>query len=806
MLSEPARDIRYAVRNLAADRVFTATVLLSLALGIGATTAIFSVVDGVVLNPFPYKDVDNLMSVRVWDPGRFYRTSYNPEEFLEIAERNTVFEGVIASTISDVLWTGDGEPQRLRGNHITGNTFDVMGVPALIGRTIVPSDTAAGATPVAVLGYRFWQRQFGGNPDALGRQMRLNNEVRTVVGIMPPRFMWRGADVYIPIVMRRAEAVEGIRSFHLLGRLKSGVSRTAATADLQPIIQELRRRNPARYPDKWRVDLLSFKETFPSSIRSTLWILFGAVGLLLLIACANVSNLLLSKAAVRSREMAVRASLGAGRRRLIRQLLTESTLLAVAGAAIGVLFSWAGLKAIIALVPPGTIPDESEISLNSTVLWFTVGVSLLSAVLFGLVPALQMSSLNLLTSLREGGRGTAGGRHQNLGRSGLVVVQVALSLVLLAGASVMVRTLVAIESAELTMQPERLLTMRVPLPEQRYPEPAKRIVFFQQLLERLETTPGIAAAGLNTWVHPLGNWMLPAEVPGSTYNGNPGVVVHQVNPGYLRALHIPLHRGRLLDDSDIAGRRQLALVDEGFIRRYFEGQEVLGKVVRFPVLSRPPAALKNTAFEIVGVVAVVPNRLTADQAAPEVYVPYSVLGLSDQLVVRGHGVAESLSAVVRQAVYSVDAQQPVTEVRTLQSRIEREAYSRPRFNLILFSVFAGLGLLLSVIGIYAIVSSFVSQQTREFGVRIALGASFGTVIAMVLRRASWLLGIGCLLGITGSVFGVRVLKGIVSRVSPFDPWSLALVVLALVCVGLLASFWPAQRAARIDPATTLRAD
>ena len=801
------RDVRFGTRTLTKSPGFASIAILSLALGIMATTAIYSVLHAVVLDPFPYKDVDNLMSVKVWDPGqRGFRTYYSTDQFLEIAERSSIFEGVIASTISDVLWTSSGDPQRLRGNYGTANTFQVMGVPPLLGRTITPADAAAEAVPVAVLGYRFWQRQFGGDPGVVGRQLRLNDKVRTVVGVMPQRFMWRGADVYLPIVFERGRVVEGVRMVHLLGRLKPGVTGAQAEADLRPVIEDLKKKEPAQFPEKWQVGLLSFKETFPSSITENLWILFGAVGLLLLIACANVSNLLLSKAGARQKEMAVRAALGASRGRLIRQLLTESLILAAAGAALGVALAYGGLQAIMALVPPGTIPDEAEVALNTPVLLFTLLVSLLTSVVFGLAPAIHTSTLKLANTLREAGRGLAGNSRQALLRKGLVVAEVALSLMLLVAASLMIRTLLAVQNVELGFRADRVLTMRIPLPEQRYADRQRRVAFFQEVLRRVSAIPGVEAVGLNTGVHPLGNLATPVEIVGATQQNTQPVVIHQVNPDYLKALGIALVEGRLMAEPEVDGRQPLAVVNQNFVRQRLDGRDPLGRVVRIPRLKQPPFAIEDDAFQIVGVVNDTLNRGLTDQVMPEIYLPYTLLGRSDRMVALTRTDPASLTRAVLGQVHAVDKDQPVTDVRTMETILEEGVYAGPRFNLALFSVFAGLGLTLAVIGVYGVMSNSVAQQTHEIGVRMALGAAPGKIAGMIVKRGSRLLLAGIALGLAGSLLTVRLLSGQVWNVSPFDPVSFGAVSMILLLAGLQACFWPARRAARIDPIMALRQD
>jgi putative ABC transport system permease protein len=800
------RDVQFGLRGLARTPGFSLLAVMSLALGIMASTAIYSVLHAVVLDPFPYKDVDNLMSVRVSNlSARGFRTGYSVDQFLEIAERNTIFEGTIASTISDVLWTGDGDPQRLRGNYGTFNTFAVMGVPPLIGRTPTAEDAKPGAEPVAVLGYRFWQRQFGGDPGVLGRELNLNGTFRTVIGVMPKRFMWRGADVYLPVTFERGRFVEGVRNVHLLGRLKRGVTAAVAEGDLAPIITDLKAKEPTQFPEQWRVGIQSFKETFPSSIARDIWILIGAVGLLLLIACANVSNLLLSRATARQREMTVRAALGASRHRLVRQLLTESLLLALLAGAIGTALAYAGLPAILALVPPDTIPDESEIVVNTSVLIFALLVTALTSVLCGLAPALHSSRRDVAQAMRESGRSLSGHSGHAILRKSLVVAEVALSLVLLAGSSVLLRAFISMERVDLAIEPDHVLTMRVPLPPQRYPDVARRTAFFQDLVARVRALPGVAGVGLNTGLHPLGNMRLVASVAGEPPLDDP-VEIHHVNAGYVDALGIRLAAGRLLTDSDVANAEPVALVNERFVRTRLNGREALGHTVSLPRLKTPPFSLTNDTFQIIGVVHDTLNDGLVDPIVPEMYLPFTLASMSNVLAVRTDVDPASVTRSIVGQVYAIDKGQPVTSVMTLARIIQEELYATPRFNLVLLSIFAVVGLVLAVVGVYGVMSSAVAQERQEIGVRMALGANASSIARMIVTRGLKLLLIGTAIGLAASYAAGRWLAGEVWNVTTFDPLAFAAVAAILLVAGLQACAWPALRAARIDPLVALRQD
>jgi predicted permease len=804
LLEQFLADIRFGLRNLAKTRSFAAIATGSLALGIGGSTAMYSVIYAVILDPFPYKDPGRLMSVTV-QGRRGGNGSYYPiDQFMDIAEKNTVFEGVIASTLSDVIWTGEGEPQRLRGNHCTMNTFDVMGVPPLVGRTTTPQDAAKGAEPVAVLGYKFWQRRFGGDPGVIGRKLRLNDKLRTVVGVMPMRFMWRGADVYLPDVFYHGQTVEGERAVHLLARLKPGLSRAQAAAGLQPVLQDLARRNPDQFPKEWTLRLQDFGETFPSDIRDALWILFGAVGLLLIISCVNVSNLLLSRAAFRRREIAVRAAMGAPRSRIIRQLLAESLLLAMGGGLLGMALGAAGLRGIIAMVPPNTIPDEAHIALNLPVLIFTLGVSIAAAFLFGLAPALHFSGRDILTPLKESGRGTAGGRRQRLLRGSLVVGEVALSLMLLVGASLMIRTLISIQGVNFGFHPERILTVRIPFSGARSANPERRTVMLRDMLERIRAVPGVVAAGINWGLPPVFTPGAPVIVSGASETDGRRVLLQQTDENYLHVMGAALMQGRFLNAREVNAKTHSAVVNQAFVRRYFSDGPVLGRLVRIPALRSAPLNLADDGFLIVGIVRDTVNQVGSNEISPEMYLPFTVLNLADRIFVLGSGRAEDLDKAVKAQIYAVDPAQPVMDDKSMETLLRENAYARPRFNLLLFTVFAALGLVLALLGIYGVISQAVAQQTREIGIRIALGAGFSQVIGMVLSSGARLLAAGIAVGLAASLASVKVLSGLVRNVSTFDPYSFAAVTMLLLAAGLFASYWPARRAARVDPLTALR--
>ena len=795
-------DFTFALRQIRRYPGVAATAIVSLALGIGSATAVFSVVHGVVLDPFPYKDVGSLMSIRISEPGqRGGRTGYTVDQFLDLREHTSIFEGVTASTISDVFWAGRTAPERLRGNHTTYDGLSIMGVPALVGRIFTDSDRGA---DVCVLGFRFWQRQFAGDHSVVGQTLLLNGKARTVVGVMPPRFMWRGADVYLPLDFRRGAPQEGVQFVHVLGRLKPGVTSAQAETDLRPVIDEMKRKAPASFPQQYRVSLLSFAETFPSGITDVLWALFAAVGLLLLITCANVSNLLLAHSFHRSREMGIRVSIGAPRHRLIRQLLTESAVVALIGGALGVALAWIGIKGILAVVPAFTIPDEAEVRLNLPVMAFAAAVSMGTAILFGLLPALQTARNDVVESLKAGGRSGTSRRDSWLS-GGLVVTEVGLSLMLLVAAALMVRSLIRVTAAEYGVDTHNVLVARIPLDPARYPLSERRAAFAKELVDRLRNVQTVESAAVNTGYHPMGNASVPVVVPGVT-DDRP-VTIHSISVDYPRVFRIPLRRGRLLTETDVSTRRAVAVVSESFVRRYLPARDPLGATFRAPRLSEQPFRMSSDAFEIVGVMADTTSAFTRE-VRPEAYVPFTLGGPANfGVVIRPkYGEAAALVPTLRAVLSTIDKDQPVVEPAPVDYFIARFVSAGPKFNVVLFSVFGALGLALVTVGIYGVTANSVARRTREIGLRVALGATMSDVVRLVVGRGARLIGLGLVLGTAGGLAAARYLESMLRGGSPYDAVSTLAVVTLLGFIGVLACWLPARRAGKIPPIDALRAE
>jgi predicted permease len=794
------KDVRFGLRSFLRTPALSCLALLSLALGIGATTAIFSAVYSAIFDPFPYGDARHLLCVEVHQAGGGQdRIGYTADQFLDMAAEATVFSALSGSRWREVALTGQGEPERLDGVYATANIFRGLAVRPLLGRGFAARDARPGAPAVAVLSYKCWQRLFGGDPSVLGKDVRISDQVRTVIGVMPERVYWLDADVYMPATFERGRD-DG--PFVLVtGRLKGGVSTAEAETNLNSVFKEMARREPAQFPDRWRAKLVPFPEAFPSKIENELWMLLSAVGLLLTIACANVSSLLLSKASVRQKEMAIRASLGAGRGRIMRQLLTESLMLAVAGCGLGLLFAWQGLHFMLSIVPQYTIPGEAKIGLNVPVLLFSLAVAAVVAILTGLAPALHASREQLATGLRENGRGAGGSRKQAAIREGLVVAEVALSLVLLVAATLMLRTLFALQHVPLGIRVDNVLRMDIPLSNTRYKSAAERVQVLERYLEAIRQTRGVVAASLNTNPHPFDNLHASVEMAGKTERDARDAIVHETDGQYFQVLGIPLLTGRAWTEAEMRGMRRLAIVNQSFAQRYLSGRPAVGGSLRIPTLK---AMIGEQPFEIIGVVGDVLNQGLTKTTAPEVYLPYTLAGLSQRLVIRTEREPMASARDIARSIRQVDAQQLVTEVMSMESELSLRLLSLSRFQTILFGLFASIGLALAIAGIYGVVSNAVERRTPELGVRLALGAQSHQVIGLVLGSGLRLVLVGIAVGLAGALALTRFLANLLFGIPSADPLSFGAVALILSSVGLAACLWPACRAARIDPIRSLR--
>jgi putative ABC transport system permease protein len=785
---------------------FTAVAVLTLALGIGATTAMFSVVEGAILDPFPYANTDRLATVVMSYPayGPDYGWGWFPvQEFFDFRNQNHVFDEVISTRHDELVLTGVDVPVAFDGLKGTGNLFQVLGVQPLMGRTFSPADAAPGAPPVVVLSHKVWQSTFGGDARIVGRTLFLNRVPTTVIGVMPPRFRWERGDMWLPETITTGKPTDQPLYVCMVGHLKPGVSVEQAAAEVAVISGSFAARYPKDRPKgaAFSVKLLADAAVGPD-LQRMFYILLGAVGLLLGIACVNVANLLLARATSRETEIAIRASLGAGRRRLLRQFMVESLPLAVGGALLGCLLAWLGLKAMVAMIPPW-IPDEAVIRINGPVLLFTVVVALAGTLLFGLAPALHAVQRDFHADLRSGGRGAGGRRGYNRLRNLLVVSEIMLSLVLLTGAGLLMRSFFAIRYVKLGYDPANVLAVYFNLPESRYKTAEQRNLFRMELLRRLRAMPGVVSAILGEAPPVWSGEFMGIEISGQPTQENLRARMQGVSDGFFATLRIPLLGGRGISEGDFHYARMVAVINQSFSRKYFAGANPLGRQITVKQMTAPPYSVKTPSFEIIGVTGDIRNNGFNQPPHPAMYVPSTVLGAPGVIcLVRTAGEPGMLLNSLRREVANADKELPL-EGHPLPD-ILSEYFIEPRFVMTLMSVFASLGLALVLVGVYSVLSYSVTQRTHEIGIRMALGAEAAEVRWMVIKSGlRWLLaGIG--LGVPLSIGLAKVLAHRIWGLKSADPLTLAAVAVLLTAVGLAACYFPARRATKVDPMVALR--
>ena len=802
-------DFRYAGRTLAKTPGYTIVALATLALGIGANTAIFSVVNQVLLNPAGVSHPERIVSVRA----RYSKLALNnigvsATDFADVLHSTQQFDSAALITRADFNYTGSAVPERLRGATVTWQWFQVFGADAKFGRVFRAEEDRPEANREVVLAYAAWKRLFGGDPAAVGRSIELNQISFKIVGVMGPEFRWPvDVDLWAPLGLDDAAFGENNRfneSYGAMARMKSGLTFARANAFVEMLGSRLRNSgtgNGAFAKDAaWGMFLMPFTDFIAGKTRTPILVLLGAVGFVLLIACSNIAGLMLARASGRSREIAVRAALGAGRWNLIRQSLAESLALAAGGAVLGMALAFAAMRGLLAMAPEG-LPIAVSASMDSKVLLFGVLAAVGAAVLFGVAPAWHISRLNGFELLKEGGRAnTAGSARQQL-RSMLVVAEVALALVLLVGAGLFLRSLAALQDVPPGFQPNGVITASVALPRARYAEDAKRIAFYRAVMANLSSAPGVATVAAAMPVPFDGNdGSASFAIEGRpTPPGDPGPHgnIGFVTPDYFGALKIPVRKGRGFSDTDRADTQPVAVIDEILARQYWPDQDPLGKHIRF--------GGKQPWATIVGVVAHVKQTdLAGEEVKGKYFFPlFQAPQAQATFLVRSQGNPAQLSSALREAVRGVDATQPVAQIRLLSDMVNSSLASR-RFVVTLLGVFAGMALLMAVIGLYGVISYAVTQRTQEMGVRVALGAKPSEIMRLVLGQGMRLAATGAAIGLAVSLAAGELLHSQLFGVKPFDPLTFALMAAVLIAAALTASYIPARRATRVDPIVALR--
>ena len=797
MLANMLTDMRHAVRQMAKAPAFTAVAMLTLAFGIGATSAIFSVVHGVMLRPLPYPAAEGLVRVVELLP-QYGRFAVAPANFLDWRQQNSAFERTAAyhSGASDTFIGPEG-PERVTGASVSWDLFELLRVPPALGRGFTADEDRPGRNAVIVISHGMWQRRFGGDPSVAGRSIVLGGSPVTIVGVMPSGFYFpsRETEFWRPIALDPAKASRGGHFLGVIARLKPGVSVQQAEAEMKTIAERLARQYPDTNRDE-SAEAIALHDLIVGPIRPMLFTLMAAVGFVILIACANVANLLLARASMRQKEMAIRAAIGAGRRRLVMQMVSESLVLAAAGGVLGILLAYLAITPIQTL-GAGSIPRVADVTIDRTVLAFAFGVSIVTALLFGLAPAWQAASGASAAALKEGWRASAGSTGGRL-RSAVLVAEVALSIVLLVGAALLLRSFAKLTSVDPGFRPDNVLSFRVALPPTSYPKDPDRIALFEKLVDTLHSTPGVEAAAVVQQLPIAGDYMLsfniqgrPVEAPGPSAN------YRAVSPGYFAALGVPVVRGRTFGAQDSEKSPMVAVVDDAFARRHFPDETAIGRGIDI-------GNGTDGFYEIVGIVGSVRHEGLDAAPRPTMYVPYRQDVFSGMfVVVRTEGDPAQFSATARRVLRDIDPSLPAFAMAPLAT-IVSDSVAQRRFSMLLLAAFALVALFLAAVGLYGVVAYTVSRRTQEIGVRMAIGASPGDVLRMVLGAGMKLALTGVVIGLAGALAVTRFIASMLFDVTPFDPPSYAATAAVLLAVAALACYVPARRAMSVDPLVALR--
>jgi putative ABC transport system permease protein len=805
------RDFRVAARALWKEPRFSIIAVIAFSLGIGSVTVIFSTIESILLKPFPYKNADRLTTIyEHFASGAVDRRLFSAEEFVDFKEQNHSFEDVIGVSPMDVLFRNSEGTQQVLGSWVTSNTFEFLGLKPLLGRPIMPSDGEAEAAPVFAMSYKLWIDKFDKDPNIVGRSFDLNGKSTLLVAIMPPRFRLYDLEIWIPLKVSRDTDVVGAynRSAHFraLGRLKSGLALSSVAADLNVILQGYKARHPADYPEPVTIIARTLADTVVGDFKRTLFVLMAAVSMLLLIACGNVAHLLLARATARDKEMALRQSLGASQMRIVGQLLMESLSLALTGCFVGCFLAWIGLKAIQIIIPPDTIPSEVVIALNPYALLMALAATCVATLLCGFVPAIRANETQLSARLASSAKGVSiGFRHGNF-RAGLIIAEVGLSIVLLIGSGLMIKSVFALKHLNPGFDPTKVLMIQLPLPA-KYDSVDHKRLFFERVFEHVQAIPGVISVANTFSVPPCCAAPSLLAIAGKPHSEPIYIKYEPCSASYFKTLGIELEVGRLFSEDEVASGRQLAVVNRAFVLTYFSSQLPIGEKIKFSSFDTVPDYPHNAYFDIIGVVADVKNEGLQEPATPEAYIPYTSFGPTHRtLLIKTAVEPLTLLPAVRKEIWAAEPGAALTDTMTLENYLAENFYVQPQFSLITISAFAALGLTLALIGVFGIMAYSVMLQMPEIGIRIALGARRGTILGMIMSKGLRLICVGIIFGTLVSIGLMRFVSSQFWGVSSGDPWTFAMVAALMLVTGTVACLQPAWKATQVDPLTVIRSE